>query len=221
MPVTIPVWHACPLPQGSVALEMPVEISLAFRDHPDENDLEEYAFGRLSDAKAAVLEEHILVCASCRVALGETDEYIDLMKFAASRPLKTPWLRRSKVAVLTSAGILAAACIAATFTWPDRYAATASVTLVSFRGGAGALVNQAAAGHPLDLSLSSADLPPAAHYLLEVVKSTGEPVWSGPAIPGDGRLSAHLPVSLRAGEYWVRLYAQPADLLAEYGLRVK
>jgi hypothetical protein len=82
---------------------MPVEISLAFRDHPDENVLEEYAFGRLNEAKAAVLEEHILVCERCRTALAQTDEYILLMKFVASRPLETPPLP-DEGPVLASAG---------------------------------------------------------------------------------------------------------------------
>lgn len=66
-----------------------MEISLAFRDHPGENVLEEYAFGRLDDAKEAVLEQHILVCVRCQSALAAVDEYIRLMKFAAARLLET------------------------------------------------------------------------------------------------------------------------------------
>ncbi len=72
-----------------------MEISLAFRDHPDENVLEEYAFGRLNEAEAAILEEHILVCEQCQLALAETDDYIRLMKFAASRPLDLPLRQRA------------------------------------------------------------------------------------------------------------------------------
>lgn len=67
-------------------MEMPVEISLAFREHPDENVLEEYAFGRLNEAEAAILEEHILVCEQCQLALVETDDYIRLMKSGAGYP---------------------------------------------------------------------------------------------------------------------------------------
>jgi anti-sigma factor RsiW len=201
-------------------LEIPVEISLVSLDHPDENVLEEYAFGRLSDAKAAVLEEHMLVCGRCRTALARTDEYIRLMKFALSRPLEIPRPRNGRRPVLASVGALAAACIAVV-AWVRPHAQPASVTLASFRGGGGLSVNQAAAGHPLDLSISAADVPPAAHYRLEVVTSMGESIWSGPASAGDGRLAAHFPKSLGVGMYWVRLYAQPAELLAEYGLQVK
>lgn len=198
-----------------------MEISLVFRDHPDENVLEEYAFGRLSDAKAVVLEEHILVCAHCRAALAQTDDYIRLMKFAVSRPLEIPRTGNSRRSALALAALLAAACIAAV-AWVKPHAQPASVALASFRGGAtGASVNQVAAGHPLDLSISGADVSPAANYRLEVVTSMGDSVWSGPASAGDGRLFAHLAKSLGAGTYWVRLYAPSSELLAEYGLQVK
>jgi hypothetical protein len=197
---------------------MPVEISLVFRDHPDENVLEEYAFGRLNDAKLAVLEEHILVCERCRSALAETDDYIRLMKFAASRPMEMP-RRRSKRTAIAAEGVLAAACLAA-MSWFEPHPAPSSVTLGSL-GGAGAPMNQAAAGHPLDLSISTASLPPAAKYHLEVVNSTGESVWSGAVGANNGRVSAHIDKSLGAGAYWVKLYAQPSKLLAEYGLQVR
>jgi anti-sigma factor RsiW len=201
-------------------LEIPVEISHVSRDHPDENTLEDYVFGRLSEPKTAVLEEHILICERCQAALEQTDEYIRLMKFAASHPLEIPRLRGSKRPALTTAGILAAACIAV-FSWFRPHATPVSVTLVSSRGGAAASANQAAAGHPLELSISAADVPPAAEYDLEMVTSAGESIWSGPASSRNGKLSAHVAKSLRAGGYWVRLYTQSSELLAEYGLQVQ
>src|ERR1035438_9554963 len=66
-------------------MEIPVEISLVSLDHLDENVLEEYVFGRLSNAKSAVVEEHLLICPHCQTSLAETDEYIRLMKYAAAR----------------------------------------------------------------------------------------------------------------------------------------
>jgi anti-sigma factor RsiW len=196
-----------------------VEISFVFRDHPGESVLEEYVFGRLSDQKTTVLEEHILICAPCQAALAQLDEYIRLMKFAASRPLKDTGHRGGKRPVLAAAGVLAA-CVAF-FSWLKPHAQPVSVTLVSFRGGAAVLANQAAAGHPLDLTISAADVPPATQYGLEMVTSTGKSIWTGPANSGNGRLSAHVAWGLSAGKYWVRLYARPAELLAEYGLQVK
>lgn len=195
-----------------------MEISFVSLDHPDESVLEEYVFGRLAEPKTSVLEEHILVCGRCQAALAEVDEYIRLMKAAASRPMVVLRHRSSKRAVFAAGGILAATAI---LTWYQPQPSPASVTLASFRGGAGVSANQVAAGHPLELSISAADVPAAAHYRLEVVTSAGKSIWSGPASTGDGRLSAHFSRSLGAGMYWVRLYAQSSDLLAEYGLEVK
>ncbi len=196
-----------------------MEISLVSRDHPDESVLEEYVFGRLTEPRTAALEEHILICPRCQAALVQTDEYIRLMKFAASVPLETSRFQGGKRPAIAAAGILAA-CIAL-FSWFKPHPPPVSVTLVSHRGGPSASTNQAAAGHPLDLSISATDVPPAAGYGLEMVTSTGEPIWSGPANAENGKLFAHVARTLRAGRYWVRLYAQPSELLAEYGLEVQ
>lgn len=201
-------------------MEIPVEISLVSRDHPDESVLEEYAFGRLNEPKASALEEHILICGRCQEALAETDDYIRLVKFAASQPLKIPRFRGGKRPALTATGVLAAACIAVLSGFKP-HSPPVSVTLVSSRGRATASANQAAAGHPLDLSIFDDDVPPADQYGLEMVTATGESIWSGPASAGNGRLSAHVGKRLGAGRYWVRLYGRPAELLAEYGLQVQ
>jgi hypothetical protein len=218
-----------------------VENSLVSLDHLNENVLEEYAFGRLHDAKAAILEEHLLICSRCQTALAETDEYIRLMKYAAARqpnalPVLVPrpaptakplqpivahgpqtWYRPMQVA----AGILAAC--AAVFILTQglsvlRQPTPVSIALVSYRGP---LVIEAPAGRPLDLSISAADIPPSPQYRLEVVNAVGKLIWSDAASIGGGKLTAHVPKRLTAGQYWVRLYGRSSELLAEYGLRVK
>jgi anti-sigma factor RsiW len=208
-----------------------VENSLVSLDHPNENVLEEYAFGRLRDAKAAILEEHLLICPRCQTALAEIDEYIRLMKYAAvrqpaARPIlipqpitrqRQPWYRPMQMAT----GLLAAC--AAVFMLTQglsllRKPTPVSLALVSYRGP---LMIEAAAGRPLDLSISAADVPAAPQYRLEIVNAGGKLIWSDAASIGGGKLSAHVPKPLTAGQYWVRLYGQPSELLAEYGLRVK
>ena len=196
-----------------------MEISFVSLDHPDESVLEEYVFGRLSEPKTAVLEEHILICGRCRTALAEVDEYIRLMKFGTSLSLETPRRRSGKRVVVAASGVLAAACIAV-LTWFKPHPPAAAVTLVSVRGGAGTPVIRVEAGRPLELSIPAAEVPPAPQYRLEVVTSTGESVWSGWVPAGTDKLSAHVTRSLEAGMYWVRLYTLPAGLLAEYGLQV-
>ncbi len=81
-------------------------------------------------------------------------------------------------------------------------------------------MNQAPARHPLDLSIPLSDVPPSPQYRFEVVTARGAAVWSGLAEPGGGAVAAHIPKSLDAGLYWVRLYGAPAELLVEYGLKL-
>ncbi len=115
------------------------------------------------------------------------------------------------------------------------------VPLFALRGG-GPSTNHAGAGRPLELvldttglanagGLTTADgLPAASGYRVEVIDATGKPAWSGeiPACakpqgeescgaPG-GPLTVRVTGGLKAGVYWVRLYAG-GQLLREFGLQ--
>jgi anti-sigma factor RsiW len=50
--------------------------------HVEDDDLEEYLMGRLSDNDGAQLEEHLLICESCRGRLVEVEETIRLIREA-------------------------------------------------------------------------------------------------------------------------------------------
>lgn len=52
--------------------------------HIDDDALEAYSLGRLADADAAPVEEHLLVCAECRDRLAEWDEYVRAMRSACA-----------------------------------------------------------------------------------------------------------------------------------------
>lgn len=58
--------------------------------HPPEDWLEEYALGRLRGAQLARLEEHLLVCESCRRRLLETEDFIRATRSAAQRLREIP-----------------------------------------------------------------------------------------------------------------------------------
>lgn len=50
--------------------------------HIDDDTLEAYSLGRLTDADTALIEEHLLVCAQCRDRLTWWDEYTVAMRKA-------------------------------------------------------------------------------------------------------------------------------------------
>ena len=50
--------------------------------HISDDDLELHALGRLAEADAAPVEEHLLVCAECRTRLAGWDAYIGAIREA-------------------------------------------------------------------------------------------------------------------------------------------
>jgi anti-sigma factor RsiW len=48
--------------------------------HIDDDSLEAYSLGRLSEYRAAPVEEHLLICAACRARLVGWDRYLAGMK---------------------------------------------------------------------------------------------------------------------------------------------
>jgi anti-sigma factor RsiW len=71
--------------------------------HVDQEELESYSMGRIPEEECVRLEEHLLVCDSCRKRLAETDLFIASMRLACARlragarPKKTPRHGRSSV----------------------------------------------------------------------------------------------------------------------------
>lgn len=199
-----------------------MEISPVFGEHPDESVWEEYVFGRLNEEEEAATEEHLLVCDLCRNKLAEVDEFVRLMKFAATHAAKNRTLLTALRPALVASGVATACLLAAGLIGvPNPPAASVFVPLKSTRGGIEAAFNHAQAKHPLDLFIETAEASPSGHYRLEVMNATGEPVWSGAVSAKAGSLTVHMPKMLRPGLYWVRWYEQPSELLAEYGLKVE
>jgi hypothetical protein len=112
----------------------------------------------------------------------------------------------------------------------------AAVTLTTLRGGDGDGMAQARALGPLDLAIqvqseargeppsdvseSGSSLRETDLYRLEMVDAAGDLQWTGTARAVSGKLAARVDKRLRAGVYWVRLYAPSGKLLREFGLRV-
>ena len=197
-------------------------LQICFNEHPSEDTLEEYAFGRLAEQDAAPLEEHLLLCAGCQDRLGELDEYIRLMKTAAAlepRRVTARWR------VWTGAGALCASALLAMVVgmvqMVPRVAAAkpVPVTLIAFRGGSD--MAHATAGRRLDLTIDLSDVSPSAAYRVQVVDAYGREEWSGSAAASGAKLVVHVSKSLERGEHWVRLSSAKGELLREFGLRAE
>ena len=52
-------------------------------EHVGDDDLDQYALRTLPESACAALEEHLLICQSCRDRLQTTDEYVAAMRSAA------------------------------------------------------------------------------------------------------------------------------------------
>ena len=61
-----------------------------YRGHIREDALERYIMGRLSVRSCASAEEHLLICAKCRMHLDDVREYIRLVKAAIAAPAPIP-----------------------------------------------------------------------------------------------------------------------------------
>ena len=198
--------------------------------HPTEDLLEEYSFGRVLEPALAPLEEHLLDCTLCQDRLLAVDEYTALMKAGiaalerereAARPsprLGFPGIPSFHLVFAAAVMVVLAGVTIGWRSEPSRPATP--VKLTALRGGDGDGVARAAFGRPLQLTVDKTDLPPALDYRLEVVSSTGHPLWSGIAQIAQENLSARVTTRLKPGAYWVRLYSG-GQLRREFGLRIE
>jgi len=203
--------------------------------HPTEDLLEEYSFGRVLEPALAPLEEHLLDCTLCQARLLAVDEYTALMKAgiaaiererAATSTPSTRFVfpRMPGFPVVVGAAVMLV-LVGVTIGWrlQPSLASTSAATAVklsALRGGDGEGVAHAPFGRLLVLTVDRTDLPLALAYRLEVVSSTGRPLWSGAAQIAPRSLSARVTTRLAPGAYWVRLYAGD-QLRREFGLRIE
>ena len=123
-----------------------------FSQHPTEELLEEYHFGRVSEPLLANLEVHLLVCVPCQNRLREVDRSIAEIRSAAAlwerdsrpAPVTRPVLRMPAPVLATAmAAGLVGAVLLANHSWRRPHTATPSmVRLVAMRGASNAGVAQ-------------------------------------------------------------------------------
>jgi hypothetical protein len=200
-----------------------VEKYIEFLSHPSEQEWEEYAFGRVPEAKAAVLEEHLLCCADCLETFEPLDDYVQMMRRAAPeireqrKSIFPAWLKlpvRSGVAAVAMAVAFTLVCVAVASTWRSIPSGPlAYVALASLRGQSAAV---APPNRPLVLRMSEPTGRQIGIFDLE-----GTQVAVANVRSEDGQLTAQVPKGLAPGVYWVRLFGGGSVLIREFSLRIE
>jgi len=207
--------------------------------HPEEDALELYSMGKLSDPGLSALEEHLLACPECQQRLGEMDSYVRAMRDAAAKLREESaaeqaesfrgllavlhGLRPAAVALGVGVVLLGLFWLVASWRPVGSEQTPVAISLQAIRGGEPAAGARAPADRPLLLEIDLTGLPSQQEYALEVAGSTGEPLWQAVVRSASGRIRVRPSRTFRPGAYWVRLFSDggKTDLLREFSLRVE
>jgi hypothetical protein len=184
--------------------------------HGTEDQLEQYALGRLPDSDLPLLEQHLTICAACRETLEGVEDFALGMREALTiepglRPDWFGWLRRPVVSIgLTFAALVVMVGIFSNA--GTKFAPRASLQLTAMRGEMLSTVP----AREFDLTLSDGPRE-GGPFRVEVVNTTGVRVWSGLAAGQQFKVRQRL----GPGDYFVRLYTASGEMRREYGFRIR
>jgi anti-sigma factor RsiW len=187
--------------------------------HPEPDALELYALGRISEDDSILLEEHLLVCPECQLAVQQTDAFARALRQAEERRIVResqkqggsfePKIPRAAFAVAATAAVIAV--VATGPLWQPR---PESAELTALRDGSSVEVS---ANRPLELKLNAAGLPDSpSGFEVEVAAANGMIVQRRVSAPVTDRfLRFQRSSGLAPGGYWIRIYGQDG-LLREF-----
>jgi hypothetical protein len=198
----------------------------AKNQHVGEADLDSYSMHALSQEASARLEEHLLICETCRGRLVEADAYVAAMKDAARdfpRQERAPdqarwqWRWPRLIPAFAAVALIAIAVTALPLT---RHAAPApfAVSLRTMRGPD--TPARAPSRRPLALQLDLTGLAASPSYRIEMVDRSGNRVWQGAIANPVSTASVTVPPQKR-GMYFVRVALPSGETLREYGLEIR
>lgn len=197
--------------------------------HGTDEQLELYALGRLPESDLPLLEEHLIVCATCQEKLDGIGDFALGMQEAAA-PAATPqtdWFGRRLVAGLPSLIRRPAFSMALAFAalvivigifsnGRTQFAPSASLQLTATRGDMPLTVP----AREYDITL--ADGPrEGGPFRIEVLNAAGMALWSGLRASSPAGVQVNVTQRLSQGDYFVRLYSPSGKMLREYGFRVR
>lgn len=201
--------------------------------HLTEEQIEQYAMGKLSPNCCEDLEEHLLICESCQLSLEETDTYLVHMKAASARVLEakeqpsvwdkirgglSQWMAKP---LPVFAGLACAAAIAVVLIAPrPAPQSPQQVTLESLRGGQ-AEAPFVEAKRAIQFSLDATGLPESPSYTANIVDESGKLVHEAPATRSNETVAVRSAAGLPAGKFMIRILNSKLELLREYAISVK
>ncbi len=209
------------MPQSSVA-------------HLSEEQLEQYLLQQVSEAAAAAVEEHLLVCEHCQTQLEELELFTKTFRSVApilaredaleDRGGVMDWLRRqfrNPLPALAFGAAAALVLVMAPMAWRGS-PVTGPVATLELQAVRAATVPEAPVGRPLLFRLDLSGLTPAASYRAELAKDDGETVLTRSLAPSGAHTILELAEGLPAGRYWLRLYGPDhAEPVREFGFGVR
>jgi hypothetical protein len=197
---------------------------LNFKLHRTEDQLEQYALGRLADTEVNELEDHLMVCEACRERLDAIEHFSRAMREALTNepvPVRLPsrdwfaWLRRPafSMALVLAALIIVMSIFSGGKT---KLPPVSTLQLTANRGEMPAVKP----AREIDLTLRDAPRE-AGPFRIEVVDSTGLKVWNSLADSDAQGVQVHVQQQLTQGDYFVRLYTADGRMLHEYGFHIR
>jgi hypothetical protein len=206
--------------------------------HLNEELLEKYAVGRLSDGQIAFIEEHLLICFECQLHLSGIDEYARVVKAATAELKNQPATRKPSLSELvfgrsgrgplsipmpvwaTGLAILAVA-VMIHYRPQSAIQTVSEVTLSAPKREKDAPRPHARAHSRIQLKIDTTSVSASPSYQVQVVDASGHEVWHSVLAPLNNEIRALLPEELKAGRYWVRLSTgSDLKLLQEYSFYV-
>lgn len=189
--------------------------------HAEEEELERYSLGDVGSDESARLEEHLLVCDSCRGRLMDYDLYTDSIALAAAQwraehreiAKRVKWFPRLAM-VIGSLVLLAGSALWLNRPGIQNISAPVAITLSTTRGTPAAAHAPAQRALELHPDLTGLERLPA--YDLQVVDRFGNQVAR---VRTNSQGSART-AALSSGIYFVRIYSPPGDVLREYALQI-
>ena len=194
--------------------------------HSTDDQLENYALGRLSDTAIPVLEEHLMICALCQERLDEIENFAFGMRDVLREPVPDAsgfraWFSgfdflKKPAFALSFAAVAMMAITVFVMNGRTKFAPAAALQLSAIRGE----MPFSEPARETDLTLIDAPQS-GGPFRVEVVDAMGNSQWSGTAAGSPAGVSVKVDRRLAPGDYFVRLYGAGNQVVHEYGFRVR